>query len=300
MQTSYSQSPTAATTSHQRSNSGNTGDSTVRVRPVLHPVQAPSSCLLFTGTALLLLLNMAILFFDTSIIPAHTLTFTLTVLTDFALIPALFVMARYRRHFEMFVGILQIISALCYNICNALGTSIFLRETEWHKMNNVLAFTYLALLCIHLMSSGNETQNIILRYVAFSTITIGQIKDGFWVQEETPLEMVGMGIWTFIPVAFFGALPLFKFARERRLPAYDLRRLNKGIVVGALAIACFKVGLHKKNDPLRFWHGTFHVLIGLSLWYLWGVVPDLESKHKKDTPRKGAAGSRQDTFSTWT
>ena len=77
------------------------------------------------------------------------------------------------------MGLEQILNE-SYNICNALQVTIFLREKEWQAMNNVMALTYFALLMIHLAHSENENLNIMLRYIAFATITIAQVKDGFW------------------------------------------------------------------------------------------------------------------------
>eukprot|EP00937_MAST-01D_sp_MAST-1D-sp2_P001184 g1184.t1 len=240
----------------------------------------------------LILLNVVIFLWDTKTVPTRTLKFAFTVLTDLALVPALFTMARYRRHFEMFVGILQVLSALSYNICNALNVSIFLAETEWHKMNNVLAFTYFALLCIHLMGSDNEDLNIVLRYVAFASIAIGQVKDNFWAGGHG--QLFGMGGWTFLPVAVFASLPLFKFARYG-LPAYDLRRTLAGLVMFALAGACFR----HAQDPgvegaFRHMHGLFHLFIGAALWCLWGIVPDPESQKKKDAKGKVSLSERSE------
>ena len=69
------------------------------------------------------------------------LTFVFEVLTDLAFIPALAVMASNRRHFELFIGIFQLISGFLYNFCDALDTSVVLTELQWHGLNNILTTT---------------------------------------------------------------------------------------------------------------------------------------------------------------
>ena len=232
---------------------------------------AKSPVLLCMIIGMLLLLNVAILAVDTSVIEAQSLTFVFTACTDLALVPALIVMARYRRHFEMFVGILQMTCALAYNICNALHVTIFLKETEWQMMNNVMAITYFALLMIHLAHSENENLNIVLRYIAFATIAIAQVKDRFWSLR-----------WTYGPIVTFGALPALKMLKEKRLPPYNRSRMIKGLGFGAVGCVCFRIGLDDKHDPFRFWHGMFHLFIGMALYHLWGIVPDPDSAKKSD------------------
>lgn len=235
---------------------------------------SPLSLCVFIGA--LLLLNVAIFAVDTSVIEAQSLTFVFTACTDLALVPALLVMARYRRHFEMFVGILQMTFALAYNICNALQVTIFLREKEWQAMNNVMALTYFALLMIHLAHSENENLNIMLRYIAFATITIAQVKDGFRTLR-----------WTCGPILAFSALPLLKCLAQKRVPPYNRARTIKGAAFAAGAFVCFRIGLDEQHDPFRFWHGMFHLFVGTALWHLWGIVPDPDTTKKTDVEKVG-------------
>jgi len=200
---------------------------------------------------------------------AQGLTFVSTVCSDFALIPCLFVMAEQRRHFELFIGVSQVVTAFCYNTCNALQISLFLDEEEWHMINNVLATTYVPLLAIHIMDSENETLNLVLRYAAFSCILIGQIRDGFFHSWQ----------WTAPPVAFFVLFPLLRraFHFEPKRAKLDVQKFNKGTCCAAVGAVCFLLGLHDKEDlehnPFRLWHSLFHWFIGAALWHLWAIVP---------------------------
>lgn len=78
------------------------------------------------------------------------ITFCFEVITDMAFLPPLMVMWRYRRHFELYVGVFQLATGILYNVCNALNVNLFLTELQWHALNNILTTTYFLLLLIHL------------------------------------------------------------------------------------------------------------------------------------------------------
>ena len=112
---------------------------------------------------------------------AETLiTFCFEVLTDIAFVPPLFIMHRYRRHFELYIGVFQLTTGFLYNFCNALNVNVFLTELQWHGLNNILTTTYFLLLLIHLQANSNPTVDIVLRYIAFTAVWIAQIKDEYW------------------------------------------------------------------------------------------------------------------------
>ena len=199
------------------------------------------------------------------------LTFCFEVLTDVAFVPPLVIMHRYRRHFELcaartcstsraprpraalpapahpeipppapgsYVGVFQLMTGFLYNFCNALNTSVFLTELQWHGLNNILTTTYFLLLLIHLQANSNPTVDIVLRYVAFSAVWIAQIKDGYW----NPY-------WTALVVAAYCIMPICKFCGAMRLPPYDGDKLWKGFCAGLLSTAAFVVGLDDSVDP---------------------------------------------------
>jgi hypothetical protein len=63
----------------------------------------------------------------------HSLRFLFEIVTDLAFVPSLAKVARRRRHFELFIGLLQFISVSMYNIADALEISVFLtvRFAPW-------------------------------------------------------------------------------------------------------------------------------------------------------------------------
>ena len=135
------------------------------------------------------------------------LTFVFEVFTDAAFLPPLMIMARHRRHFEMYVGVFQLGTGFLYNICNALNISLFLSELQWHALNNILTTTYFLLLLIHLQANSDPTVDIVLRYAAFTAVWIAQIKDEYWEPYYTALV-----------VGAFCVMPVCKFCGAMRLP----------------------------------------------------------------------------------
>jgi len=62
-----------------------------------------------------------------------------------------------------------------YNACDALDVSLFLSKDNWHRINNVMAITYCALLAIYLMCNESDDANTVLRYAAFALVTVAQV-----------------------------------------------------------------------------------------------------------------------------
>uniref|UniRef100_A0AAV1UUA7 Uncharacterized protein n=2 Tax=Peronospora matthiolae TaxID=2874970 RepID=A0AAV1UUA7_9STRA len=103
--------------------------------------------------------------------------FVFLSLTDVATLPALVVMKRNRRHFEMFVGVSQLLISFFFNTAEAFDTQLFLGEDDWHFLSDVVSVTYFLLLCVHLMGYKDENRNIVLRYVAFAGSLLFNTKD---------------------------------------------------------------------------------------------------------------------------
>ena len=74
-------------------------------------------------------------------------------------------------------------------------------------------------------------------------------------------------------VLAFCIMPVCKFGGAMRLPPYDAEKLLKGFSAGVGSAICFIVGLDESLDPLHFFHGLSQTLVGLSLYYLWQLVP---------------------------
>eukprot|EP00930_Biecheleria_cincta_P008853 TRINITY_DN110453_c0_g1_i1.p1 TRINITY_DN110453_c0_g1~~TRINITY_DN110453_c0_g1_i1.p1 ORF type:complete len:259 (-),score=44.56 TRINITY_DN110453_c0_g1_i1:42-818(-) len=215
----------------------------------------------------------------------HLLTFVFTCVTDLALIPPLIVMFRFRRHFEMYIGSVMIVSAFAYNFLDAMNRgdaaekswSLLIEEEDWHRISNVSTTIYICLLFIHLMCIEEQDVNIVMRYVAASMVLLAQVKDKFWMQESC--------YTVYVVVAWAMCLGA-RFATEGRLPAYwTSSNLMRGSALGLACAVCFYFGLDDDWDEFRFAHGLSHLFGGLSLTFLWNLVPRPKRK-KGDEPLK--------------
>ena len=116
---------------------------------------------------------------------AAVVKFLLGAVTDFALVPSLYQVAKRKRHFEMFIGVSQVIAAFLFNTCAAFGhMNIFLTENDWHFLSDVLSLSYVCCLLVHALAIPTEDVNIVLRYVAFGLSWVFKTRDswneGWW------------------------------------------------------------------------------------------------------------------------
>eukprot|EP00928_Gymnodinium_smaydae_P064925 TRINITY_DN48159_c0_g1_i1.p1 TRINITY_DN48159_c0_g1~~TRINITY_DN48159_c0_g1_i1.p1 ORF type:complete len:253 (-),score=28.57 TRINITY_DN48159_c0_g1_i1:78-836(-) len=206
-------------------------------------------------------------------VSGHILTFLFTCVTDLALIPPLIVMRRFRRHFEMYIGFLMLVSAFCYNFLDAMNRGdaaskswdLLIAEEDWHRISNVTSTTYICLLFIHLMNNEDESANIVLRYVAATFVLLAQVKDGFWMQETC---------FTIYVVVIFFLMLIARYVAVAQMPAYGTSaNLLRGIVLGLVTGLCFYFGLDDDRDEFRFAHGLSHLFGGIALTFLWNLVP---------------------------
>ena len=96
-----------------------------------------------------------------------------------ALAPALIQVARRRRHFELFIGTFQFLSALLYNLSEALQMPLFINNIDWHFINDVTGLTFACCLLVHCMSNESENLNILLRYIAFGCAWVFKYRDSW-------------------------------------------------------------------------------------------------------------------------
>ena len=108
------------------------------------------------------------------------LTFTLKAVSDLAFLPALRIMISHKRHFEFYVGFMQVFSAFMYNSVDVLGLDLYLEKAQWHFMSDVFSITYICVLSLHYMQLRQPDQATALRYVAFTLAWISKAKDGFY------------------------------------------------------------------------------------------------------------------------
>lgn len=212
--------------------------------------------------------------------------FCLLALTDAAMVPALGVMKRNHRHFELFVGVFHLCISFCFNAAEAFQAQLFLRELQWHFISDVLSITYFLLLCVHLMGFKDEDRNIVLRYVAFAFAWLMKAKDGW---DSTVYEALLVASYL-VSVAYRRVLstdksiaPIDKEKAKLALIFLLLAALAGGVSIyfggkGEQATADNDGGEASALNGVGFVKGCMHMLGGVAFYYAWLAVPCLDSK----------------------
>lgn len=197
------------------------------------------------------------------------------VLTDFTVVPALFVIALKRRHFELYVGVMQFICGLMYNLGHAIDDKngwLIIKQANWHFMSDVFSLTYGCCLAIHLMGLKNENANIVLRYVSFTMAWISKYKDQW-----------GADLWETVLILSMVMLAIVLFITQEHLwKAVDKLKFSTGLVFLGLAALLLFFEQDEDIDPYKLLLGAAHVFFGLGAFQLWRAVPIFEQRYKKD------------------
>jgi hypothetical protein len=188
--------------------------------------------------------------------------------TDLALIPALYVVARHQRHFELYVGTFHLISSLLFNLSSVIEEPIFLVNLQWHFISDVMSLTYVCLLLIHLMGNIDENTNILLRYSAFSSAWIFKLRDSW-----------NSAMWEELLISVYVILALVRFFATR--PDFDSGLLTKGVLMIVGALICLYLELDESQDPHKLLAGAGHLLAGAAWYFLWQAVPVRDGRRRK-------------------
>uniref|UniRef100_K3WRC3 Uncharacterized protein n=1 Tax=Globisporangium ultimum (strain ATCC 200006 / CBS 805.95 / DAOM BR144) TaxID=431595 RepID=K3WRC3_GLOUD len=204
--------------------------------------------------------------------------FCFLALTDAAMLPALGVMKRNHRHFELFVGVFHLCISFCFNAAEAFQAQLFLRELQWHFISDVLSITYFLLLCVHLMGFKDEDRNIMLRYVAFAFAWLMKAKDGW---DSTVYEVLLIASY----VAGVGYRRVVSHDKSIAPIQKDKAKLALIFLVCAALAGGIPIyfGGNTKEDAsaltgVGFVKGCMHILGGAAFYYAWLAVPCLDSK----------------------
>jgi hypothetical protein len=109
--------------------------------------------------------------------------FIFETITDLSVVPSLFLIFQRQKHFDFFIGVMQFLVSLCYNICDSLDVDIFLSKTAWHQLTNVFGLSYGVNVLVFLSCNTSEGQDHFFRYTAFALLWICQIKDEYWMEK---------------------------------------------------------------------------------------------------------------------
>jgi hypothetical protein len=178
-----------------------------------------------------------------------------------ACLPSVFQLMRRRWMFETYVCTCALIASFMYHTCEALGTSFFLNEGRWHRLDNIGVLSCFGVYFTYLCNFRNIYTE---QFVKYSTVALAIV-----AQEKDPWNE----LYTFGPMAVFIGIPLFVHGCVRRkVPAFDVKSAVLGFGLLVAAVPFFLAGLDDGNDPYRMYHGLWHVVSGAASFFMWRVV----------------------------
>ncbi|KAF0696266.1 Aste57867_12964 [Aphanomyces stellatus] len=190
----------------------------------------------------------------------------LTCVADLSMLPALTIIQKNRRHFELYVALLHIAVSLLHNVSQSFSIPVFLTVDEWHNMSDVLWVAYFLLLCIHLLGMRDIHATMILRYVAFSLAWMAKTKDS-WTSNDCSSILIG----TCLAAVLVGRLAFHQALLPIQFPV-----LGYAAASGAASM-CFFALPHLFNiDEALFFTivvPCFHLALGATFYFGWKCVP---------------------------
>ena len=195
--------------------------------------------------------------------------------TDAAMIPALMVMKRNRRHFECFIGCFQLCVSFMFNASAALEANVFLSELDWHFVSDVLSISYALLLFVHLMGFENENLNIMLRYLAFSFTWIAKLKDQW-----------DSNLWQTFLISIYAVGVIVRHAaplQDKKVPVH-LGNCNYALIsLGILGLVYILSGSYLvESDPFHMIYALYHLSGGAFFYFAWLAIPCRDTKKYDD------------------
>ncbi len=221
--------------------------------------------------------------------------FLITGITNFACLPALYLIYRKGMLLNLNIGIFTMITSFMYHGMESLQIKeIYLTPGGWHKLDNIGSILCMITLLIYLMDNlDTDSEGRYLsvhdcrvdRQLAYIGLFITLL-----MQTSHPWHLEN----TVVPILLYLGLFVAKILFVRK-PRYNLYYLKRGIGLLGIAVFCFVKGLDDLNDYLRIWHGCWHMFGSISLFFTLHTV-------EKDKPDKTVhidTFARQDKFEFW-
>lgn len=184
----------------------------------------------------------------------------ITGVTNFAGIPAVIMLFRTQRIFEGFLALFTVFTSFMYHAMESISAErIFLNEGEWHRLDNVGSITCFMMLFVHLMDFQDEKLDLKLYMTAFIITILAQEKDPWNLN------------YTIVPIVSYLVLFLLVLIFRKRKPMINHRTHLKSLLWMVIAVFNFSQGLDEYKDHLRFFHGMWHMCVGISSFYFWQI-----------------------------
>lgn len=191
--------------------------------------------------------------------PERILMAIITGSSNIATIPGLFLIKRQKRYFIYYLSIFGLINSLLYHICESLDIVIYLPQLKWHELDNIGAICCMNALIISITPFCFDLS--VQRKMNYFSLFMALI-----FQKRGPWDLFN----TIAPIIVIGLICIYQIIKYGK-PQYYREGLVQGFIIFIPALAMFVKGLDDGNDYLRIYHSLWHVLIGLSTYYLWQI-----------------------------
>lgn len=183
----------------------------------------------------------------------------ITGISNFSSIPVSLLTKKQKNTFVFNMAIFSMITSVLYHVCESLDIILFLPQKKWHELDNIGAICCMNSLILGFTSADSSIdEHTRLNYISIFIALI--------FQQRNPWDIVN----TISPICLF-ILYCFWDWYKNGFPFCNRDALIYGSVYMVMAIAMFIQGLDDLNDYLRCYHSLWHLLIGLSTFYLWQV-----------------------------
>jgi hypothetical protein len=195
----------------------------------------------------------------------------LRLVSDISLFPALIPLYNQKRHFPLFVAIVQLLSLTLFDATLVFSWQyLFIKGIEWHFISDVMSLTYGINVCIHLANFQDEEIGIVLRYLGFFLSWITKYKDNW---NSILAEMILVIFFIVITIASHAGDP----SKRKAFRPYHLSHaLGAGFIGFICFFSCQRLRLleehsHPISYPIVL--GLSHVFLGYASYHVWNVLP---------------------------
>lgn len=194
--------------------------------------------------------------------------FLTCVVSHLPMLGVVTLLVRKKMRFEAMIGAYAVTVSFMYHACECFQTSFFLSELRWHRLDNIGAISSLGCSCIHLACFESRALLDYLQYAVLFAVII--------VQEAAPWDVT----YTIVPVAACICVPVVShLLNRRRRQGLVLRRFFIGLAACAVGIFFFVLGLDDMSDPVRIFHGLFHICIAATIFFFFFALrPHMDRK----------------------
>lgn len=187
--------------------------------------------------------------------------FLTCALSHVVAVPGILQLYRRRWMFETAFLSMSMFCSFMYHTCQAFDTPIFLTELQWHRLDNIGALAGFATLFTYLSVFKDPQTEFYCKIIMYFI--------GIIAQERSPWDIA----YTFGPILLFALVPIYNVLFVHRgVHIYEWKSVALGGGSMCCAFPFFVLGLDDDNDPYRIFHGMWHCIGGIAMYYTWRIV----------------------------